>query len=298
MLAETALGPLRGGLVRYSRGRATAMQAGETEYQLGSTASERERLTHQGRVLAPATHMILHAAGVRPGMRVLDLGSGVGDVAFVAAELVASSGEIVGIDQSGESVDQANSRAREQGAGNVSFFVGDIHDVAGRGPFDAIIGRLVLMYVSDPAAVLRTQAGVLRPGGVVVPIEFELGSARSIPSTPLVSQALMWLSQAFKRGSIEGALGPRLWTVLQEAGLRPQGMIGVQPHLDATDGAAILAGIMRTALPLIERAGAATADEVDAETLEQRLKAELDAVGGVFAHPTLFSAWATTTRAS
>jgi SAM-dependent methyltransferase len=240
--------------------------------------------------------MILQAASVRRGMRVLDLGSGVGDVALVAAELVGSSGEIVGIDQASESVAQANARAREQGARNVSFHVGDIHEAASEGPFDAIVGRLVLMYVPDPAAVLRTQAGVLRPGGVVAPIEFELASARSIPSTPLVKQALLWLSQAFKHAGIEGALGPRLWTVLREAGLRPQGMIGVQPHLNAADGAAILAGIVRTALPLIQRAGAATAEDVHAHTLEQRLEAELDAVGGVFAHPTLFSAWATATH--
>jgi SAM-dependent methyltransferase len=231
-------------------------------------------------------------------MRVLDLGSGMGDVSFVAAELVGPSGQIVGIDQSGESVAQANSRAHDQGAVNVSFTVGDIHDLAGGGPFDAIIGRLVLMYVSDPPAVLRTQAGALRADGVVAPIEFELQSARSIPSTPLVGQAHLWLSEAFKQAGIEGALGPRLWTVLLEAGLRPQGMIAIQPHLDAADGAAILAGIVRTALPLIERAGAATAEEVHAETLEQRIEAELDAVGGVFAHPALFSAWGTTTQAT
>ena len=114
-------------------------------------------------------------------------------MAFVAAELVGSSGEIVGIDQSGESVAHANSRAREQGAANVSFTVGDIHDVAGGGPFDAIIGRLVLMYVSDPPAVLRTQANALRPGGVVAAIEFELrrrcarrrSSSASRPSSTL-----------------------------------------------------------------------------------------------------------------
>jgi SAM-dependent methyltransferase len=277
--------------MRYSR--ATAMHGRETDYQLGSAASERQRLTHQGRLLAPATRMILHAAGIRRGTRVLDLGSGVGDVSFVAAELVGSDGEVVGIDQSGESVAQANSRAREHAAGNVRFCVGDIQDTTEGGPFDAIIGRLVLMYVPDPVAVLRTQARVLRPGGLVAPIEFELNSARSIPSTPLATRALSWLTQAFEGAGINGALGPRLWTVLQEAGLQPEGMIGVQPHLNAADGAAILAGIVRTAVPLIERAQAATADEVDAETLEQRLKAELDAVGGVFAHPTLFSAWAT-----
>ena len=74
------------------------------------------------------------------------------------------------------------------------------------------------MYVPDPAAVLRTQAALLRPGGVVAPIEFDLHSAHSLPSTPPVAQALSWLREAFTRAGIDHALGPRLWAVLQGRG--------------------------------------------------------------------------------
>jgi SAM-dependent methyltransferase len=276
------------------------MRTAETDYQLGSSASELQRLTLQGRLLAPATRTIFVTAGIRSGMRVLDLGSGMGDVAFVAAELVGSTGEIVGIDRSPESVARANLRALQQGYTNVRFVVGDIHDTAPDGPFDAIVGRLVLMYVPDPSAVLKTQAALLRSGGVVVPIEFDLSSARSLPSTPLVSQSLSWLSKAYARTGVEAALGPRLWAVLQDAGLRPIGMIGIQPHFgpDDPDGPAILAGIMRTVLPLIERTGVATAAEVGADTLQQRLSDELVGAAAVFAHPTLLSAWATIDRAA
>jgi ubiquinone/menaquinone biosynthesis C-methylase UbiE len=273
----------------------SVLGSADTGYQLGSDASELDRLDMQGRVLAPATRMILQTAGLARSMRVLDLGSGAGDVSFVAAELVGSSGEVVGIDQSPDSVAKATARAGERGLSNVRFVVGDIHDPAHDGPFDAIIGRLVLMYVSDPAAVLQTQASVLRSGGVVVPIEFDLHSARSLPSTPLVTQALSWLVEAFAAAHIDPALGPRLWTVALEAGLRPQGMIGVQPHFgpDDPDGPAILAGIVRTALPLIERAGAATAADVGADTLRQRISDELASAASVFAHPILMSAWST-----
>jgi SAM-dependent methyltransferase len=239
--------------------------------------------------------MILKAAGVRDGMRVLDLGCGVGDMAFVAAELAGTTGEVVGIDRSPEPVAKANLRARERQLGNVRFVVGDIHDAAPGGPYDAIIGRLVLMYLPDPAAVLRTQATLLRPGGVVVPVEFDLFSARSIPPTPLVAQALLWLKESFRRSGIEPALGPQLWTVVKEAGLRPLGMMGVQPHFapDDPDGPAILAGIVRTAAPLIERTGVATAADVGPDSLQQRLAEELTKSNAVFAHPMLISAWAT-----
>jgi hypothetical protein len=82
------------------------------------------------------------------------------------------------------------------------------------------------------------------------------------------------------------------------AGWQPQG-IGVQPHFGPQDpdGAATLAGIVRTALPLIERTGVATAAEVGSDTLQQRLSAELATATAVFAHPTLMSAWGTACRA-
>ena len=276
------------------------MGSADSGYQLGSHAAELERLDLQGRVLAPATRMILQTAGVRRDMRVLDLGSGAGDVAFVAAGLAGPAGEVVGIDQSPDAVAKATARARERGLSNVRFVAGDIRDRAPDGPFDAIIGRLVLMYVPDPAAVLRTQAGVLRSGGVVAPIEFDLHSARSLPATPLVGQALSWLREAFTRAGVDPALGPGLWAVLQAAGLQPSGMIGVQLHFgpEDPDGAAILAGIVRTVLPVIERTGVATAAQVGADTLQQRLSDELAASAAVFAHPMLISAWGTARQAT
>lgn len=269
------------------------MDAPEAGYQLGSDAVELERLNRQGMVLAPATRMILQAAGIGLGMRVLDLGSGTGDVAFVAAELVGPDGEVVGIDSSPEAVATAQVRAQQRGLGNVRFVVGDIHEPAPGGPFDAIVGRLVLMYVPDPAVVLRTQATLLRPGGVVAPIEFDLGSARSLPATPLAHQLLAWLADTFQRAGIDPSLGSRLWAILQQAGLRPLGMVGVQPHFGPDDpaGSATLAGIVGTMLPLIERTGVATAEQVGIETLQARLAEELAAGQAVAAHPMLLSAW-------
>jgi hypothetical protein len=72
-------------------------------------------------------------------------------------------------------------------------------------------------------------------------------------------------------------------------------MIGIQPCFgpDDPDGAALLAGIVRTLLPLMERTAVATVEEIDPATLQDRLGQELTEAQAVFAHPTLFSAWAT-----
>ena len=138
----------------------TVTGSSDTGYQLGSDAAELERLDLQGRVLAPATRKILETVGLGSGMRVLDLGSGAGDVAFVAAELVGSAGEVVGLDQSPESVAKATLRAEVRGLPNVRFVVGDVHDQASDGPYDAIV-RAAGFYVGARSLSGAEDAGCL-----------------------------------------------------------------------------------------------------------------------------------------
>jgi SAM-dependent methyltransferase len=272
-----------------------AIGDGDSGYQLGSSEDELARLELQGRALAPATRMIFETAGIRPGMRVLDLGCGTGDVAFVAAGLVGPDGHVVGVDRSPQALARAQLRAEQLGLAQVRFVEGDIHDPAPHGPFDAIVGRLVLNYAPDPAAVLRSQATVLRPGGLVVPIEIDLATARTLPASLLVSQAVSWLAEAFAWAGRIPALRTHLWAIHRQAGLRPLEMIGIQPHFRPDDPAAIaaLAGIIRIAAPLIERSGVATAEEIGADTFAQRLRDETQRNSLVAAHPMLLSAWAT-----
>lgn len=264
-------------------------------YQLGSAPAELERLNRQGDRLAPATRMILSEAGLRPGMRVLDLGAGAGDLSLLAAELVGPSGEVVGIEQSPQAVASATERARALGRDNVRFAVGDINRPADGGPFDAIIGRLVLMHVPDPVAVLRIHSESLASGGLVIPIEFDVDACQTVPATPLAEQVVAWLRDAFNRAGVPLRLGPHMWSILVAAGLRPLGMLGVQTYFGPTDpdGAAVLAGIARSSQPLIERTGVVSAAELAVDTLQDRLAAEFAGAGAVFAYPALVSAWGT-----
>ena len=270
----------------------------DSGYQFGSGIGEDEvaRLEVQGAALVPATRMIFAEAGIRPGMRVLDLGCGAGDVTFVAADLVGPDGSVVGVDRSPDALARAWLRAEQRGLTQVQFIEGDIHDPAPGGPFDAIVERLALWGVPDPAALLRRQATVLRPGGLVVPIEIDLSTMRSLPENPFVTQVKSWLVEAFAKAGLS-MLGPRLWAIVEEAGLRPLGMIGVQPHFGYGDevGLAYLVENMRVAEPLIVGTGVATAEEIGMETFEQRLRDEWEETPQqVAASPMLLSAWATT----
>lgn len=263
-------------------------------YPLRVDDDEIQRLDRQGRALRPATRFILRSAGIREGMRVLDLGSGAGDNAFVARELVGPTGEVLGLDRSAEAVARATDRARARGLSNVAFRVQDVHDpCAGHGTFDAVIGRLVLMYAPDPAAVLRRQARALTPGGIVAAIEFDALTSRSFPATPLVQRLIAIIAQAFERGGFNLSLGPELWRIMTAAGLRPGGMVAVQPHFGPgdPDGAGLLAGILRSSAPLIERTGVAGRERLGIDTCEDRLRAQLTEASAVVAYPMFYGTW-------
>src|SRR6266446_1665609 len=138
-----------------------------SSYVLGSTDSEHERLIRQAARLAPFTERLFREAGIGPGQRVLDIGSGVGDVAMLGARLVGPSGEVVGIERDPRSLDRARARVAEAGLHNVSFMQSDVSQITASEPFDAAVGRFILMWLPDSASVLRQLSRLVRPGGIL-----------------------------------------------------------------------------------------------------------------------------------
>lgn len=147
---------------------ASTMQDSSTpHYALGSTDAEHDRLIRQGVILSPLTERLFREAGIGPGQRVLDVGSGVGDVAMVAARLVGPSGEVVGMERDSRSIARARARVANAGLRNVSFLECDVSQPPSAGPFDAAVGRFILQFVPDAVASLHHVAELVRPGGVV-----------------------------------------------------------------------------------------------------------------------------------
>src|SRR5260370_28750179 len=127
-----------------------------SHYSLGSTDAEHERLIWQASRLAPLTERLFREAGIGPDQRVLDLGSGVGDVAMLLARLVGPSGEVVGVERDASSIARARVRVDEAGLRNVSFTQSDAGEVSSNRLFDAAVGRFILQFLPDPVAILRS----------------------------------------------------------------------------------------------------------------------------------------------
>jgi 2-polyprenyl-3-methyl-5-hydroxy-6-metoxy-1,4-benzoquinol methylase len=242
-------------------------------YALDNTAAEQLRLNRQAAALRPITLRLFRAAGIGRGMSVLDVGCGVGDVSVIAAELVESDGRVVGFDRDARQVATAAARAGDSAI--ASFVQATIEDPP-EGEFDAIVGRLVLMYQPDLVAAVSSLIRRLRPDGVVAFIEINLrpdGSQLIFwPQTPLEERVRGWVGQGF--GSAHYFVGLQLPSVFRRAGLIPQPLYDSAAVIyEGRDRAEMSAEIVRSMLPTLATAGVDPA-EIDIDTLADRLYAE------------------------
>jgi ubiquinone/menaquinone biosynthesis C-methylase UbiE len=267
----------------------------EHDYALGYSTDEERRLALQAKMFEGLTEDLLRRAGVAAGMDVLDIGCGIGDVSFLAARLVGPSGSVVGIDRGDDSIETARRRARSLGIENVTFVTADISGFETDKMFDAVIGRLILLYLPDPAQSLQRLSSRLRLGGVMAFQEMDMSTFLP-PGTPVLrTRALTWVYDAFGAAGAQREMGPKLPHIFMNAGLPNPEMIAGQRITSAFDTAtyAMIAGLAQSLLPVMERAKIATAADVGIETLAERLRNEAVERGESVAYwPRLVGAWA------
>jgi ubiquinone/menaquinone biosynthesis C-methylase UbiE len=189
------------------------------DYPLGHTDAEHERLIRQAARVAPITERFFREAGIGLGQRVLDLGSGVGDVAMLVARLVGPSGEVVAIERDPKSIAKARARVTDAGFHNVSFNESGVDEILDERPFDAAVGRFILMYLPDPVATLRSISQVVRPGGMLVFQEPDW-----VPVLAHLAKLPLWFATASlidrtMRVSANHDMGTELYHTFVEAGL-------------------------------------------------------------------------------
>jgi ubiquinone/menaquinone biosynthesis C-methylase UbiE len=139
------------------------MSAAYGQYALGRSPQEYARLARQAEILKPMTGRLFAEAGVQPGMRVVDLGSGTGDVCMLLSEMVGLDGTVIGLDLDEGALLHARQQAAAAGVANIIFAHSDFAHYVPDAPLDAIVGPLVLMYQADPAAALAKHTKYLRP---------------------------------------------------------------------------------------------------------------------------------------
>ena len=163
-------------------------------------------------------------------------------------------------------------------------------------PFDAVIGRLVLIHQADPVRVVRHLAQQIRPGGMIAFAEPVMLPEVAWPPRPLYARAIEWCVRALEGAGLIASTGLHLHTIFFQAGLRTpelrlEGAITASADRSHAEW---LADTVRSLLPVMERLGIATRDEVDVTTLTDRLCVEAAETDGTACGVALVCAWVRT----
>jgi ubiquinone/menaquinone biosynthesis C-methylase UbiE len=263
------------------------------DYLLGHSDHEHDRLQSQADLFAPLTEDFFRRAELAPGMNILDIGAGAGDVSIMAAQFVGPSGSVVGVERAAESVARANARVRRLGLDNIRFVEGDLATLQLDRQFDAMVGRLIVLYLPDRERVMKRLLEFVRPGGIVALQEMDMTMAKTEPDLALFRETRDVIVATTRRAGFEPDMGTKLPPFFRCLGLRPRALMSARVESGPDSPAyKYLEETIRSVLPVAEKLGVTTAAATDVDTLGERLKHQLTSEDAVFVMPPLTGAWA------
>jgi SAM-dependent methyltransferase len=283
-------------LANANAGRCAVAQSSNfsDSYVLGHSDKELARLNAQARLIDPITRQFLVEAGIAEGMRVLDVGSGAGHVAVLAAQLVGDTGEVVGADTAPTAIARARARAEALSLDNVSFREGDPAHMRFDQSFDAVIGRYVLMFQPDPTLMLHAVARHARSGAVIAFHEPDWAGVRSYPPITTYDECCRWIVETMRLRGADMRMGIKLFGTFVAAGL-PAPSMRLQSVIaggsESRDQVRFKTDLAETLAAEIERLGVANASQIGIETLAERIANEVVARGSVIVGRSEICAW-------
>jgi len=263
------------------------------EYTLRFSEEEIGRLRRQGGRFAAATERVFKAARIGPGMRVLDVGCGAGDVAILAGNLVGPRGSVVAVDRDPRMLAITQQRRPESSA-HLETLQAEVLSIPLGREFDAVVGRFVMMYQPDTVAAVARLALHLKPGGRFAFVEPDYSiPPMSRPSLPLWDRMSSLIAEGFRRTGTPIHLAFDLHRALAAAGCaRPEAaVVDAFIHYAGNPYSANHMAVLRSLLPELERHDLATAADLDLDTLVERLDAEAAAVHGLGRGSIMFGVW-------
>jgi ubiquinone/menaquinone biosynthesis C-methylase UbiE len=197
------------------------MSDAQDAYILGRTEAEYARLRMQAKFWEAVTEAVLRRAGAGPGMRCLDAGCGPGEAMRLLGRLVGREGHVTGLDiDAALGAHMLDALHREEGP-QFAFVRADLtrgEEVAGA-PFDLVFARLLLIHMVDPVGAVRALARLVRPGGKLVLMDYDLSRMACRPEEPTTARAFEIVAGCFTRSGKHADCGLRLASYLIEAGL-------------------------------------------------------------------------------
>jgi SAM-dependent methyltransferase len=254
---------------------ASMAASSSSPYPLGRTDAEHQRLIRQSEIFNPFTERLFRDAGLGPGQRILDIGSGLGDVSMLAARLVGTTGTVVGVDCDAIIIAKAKARVMDAGLRNVEFVETELGQIAIKEPFEAIVGRLILEFLPDPNAIVKSLSRLLRPGGVLAIQDACWAPFLQLTANlPLRSKCAAFIYHAFQQSGANMDMELVLYRAFQLAGLPAPNMRIEIPAGREPDFARWVHDLFCSLRSRMDQHQLSHDEVGDLETLQQRLEAE------------------------
>lgn len=262
-----------------------------TQYLLGNSPGERERLLRQGELFEEQARWLLDHIGIRPGWRTLDVGCGPLGILDLLSERVGADGTVAGLDRDPQMRDWAQVSLAERGLGNVQIVAGEAESSGlPRASFDFVHARLVLINVADCDGVVSEMAALARPGGVVAVQDLDWVSWVCEPPHPAWDRLVSATAAVRQAHGLDVNIGRRMPALLRRAGLVDVGYKAFAPTWQPGDlYQYLLIGFAELHRDKIVSAGLLGDGEMT--ELATALRAHLDHPGTLVIHPLLFQAW-------
>jgi SAM-dependent methyltransferase len=237
-------------------------------------------------VHGPDTRAFLERAGLRAGMRVADLGCGVGTVAcWMGCEMGA---DVIAIDAGEEQAATASARRdRLYGdgracPGSTTFLRASIYETGLEGgSFDLVFSRFVLMHLQRPADALAEMRRLLKPGGVLAVEDGDFDSPFCYPPCPAYDRAFELYSLAGARHGADFNIGRKLFGLVTEAGFRDVQVALAQPAVTRGEAKRLPEWTLAECAETLIAEGISTRAEIDSilDELERYAQDETTLVG-------------------
>ena len=215
-------------------------------YDFGTfSANDRElsRLERQGAAAQEVEREIWVKAGLRPGMRVLDLACGPGTISCALAEFV-EDGEVVGVDLSEQMIATARCRQEATGVHNLQFHCGDVYSLdAALGQFDFVYSRFLFQHLREPILALDNICRVLKPGGTLCVLDVDDSWLTFVPRESSFQEFTHLAVEGQKEKGGDRHIGRKLGLLIKQARLTnvqtsvtalTSDQLGLKPFLDIT----------------------------------------------------------------
>jgi ubiquinone/menaquinone biosynthesis C-methylase UbiE len=241
-----------------------------THYAIYGGAAGSKRMETVARAYWPTTLPLLQRAGIREGLRCLDLGCGAGEVTFEIARLVGPTGSIVGLDMDSVKLDIARHRAAQQGVINVEFRQANVFEWNDDSVYDLIYVRFLLTHLPGSETVVPKLLCALRPGGFLAVEDINFLGYVSYPPNAAHDRYVDLYREVVRRRGGDAEIGPKLLAMFAAAGTEHLGLAVVYPEHKPGSGKDI------SFITLIGISEALLAEKLVEESELQNLLSEID----------------------